>query len=243
MLVLSISNACLFFISCGAVYLGYVLGVSYDFGVGWWLFGGGLFDLALCLLCEGSLFQLRRDLVAFTSHMVAGQEKLFTLRETPADTAGLSMLEGWWWLAFLQLIDHAAFAAFVYSFPKAAGQQVKLIENNDSAEFARRYGDEQSAEQLAQTLNYYMYFAAIGAAGASALLTTNMALAGRAITWFQVIQGCVEHATAVAMVCACAVAVLAVRLLNYADSLPDQVFFSLPFFFAIQIPFFFFFAV
>ena len=85
------------------------------------------------------------------------------------------------------------------------------------------YGGDASADDVAGTVQTLLLSAAGVALGTVLLQGACLWLTVKVTTWFEIVQGFVEHVNAVGLVCALATLGVAVKVLEYQASMPSQV--------------------
>lgn len=96
------------------------------------------------------------------------------------------------------------------------------LHDNNPDEFESRYGSSSKGEVASAATTNLITLASLALASALVLLL-SMWLTVKVTTWFEIVQGFVEHVNAAGLVCATAACFAAVRAIEYSNSLPDQV--------------------
>lgn len=174
----------------------------------------------MCALCEVGARRVFDDILEYAGELVTSD--IESHEDVPNDTVGQSILEGYWWVALLKLCDHLAFAIYVFTYPNATGDRIKELYNNNRDEFDSRFGSADKGEVASAATTNVMTLGALAIVSAL-VLTLSMWLTVKVTTWFEIVQGFVEHVNAVGLVCATAACFSAVHAIQYSNSLPEQV--------------------
>ena len=148
--------------------------------------------------------------------------RMKSIEDVPSDTVGQSIIEGYWWVALLQTLHHLVQVVYIFSYPSVASDHLRSMQENDPHRYENRYGSEDP-DKLGRTVEAILIVCAVAGILVILLHCVSMWLAVRVTTWFEIVQGFVEHVNALGLVCALATIGVAVKVLEYEASMPDQV--------------------
>jgi|MDSY01.1.fsa_nt_gb hypothetical protein len=194
----------------------------YHVQAGTWLLVVCLMDIVAGVICEVGSRRVYKDIRMY-AETNGPARRMASHEDVPNDTVGQSILEAFWWLTLLQLIHHLLFSVYVFSYPTVASDHVRATHRNDPDTFRDRYGGDASADDVAGTVQTLLLSAAGVALGTVLLQGACLWLTVKVTTWFEIVQGFVEHVNAVGLVCALATLGVAVKVLEYQASMPSQV--------------------
>lgn len=152
-----------------------------------------------------------------------GIKRMASHEDVPQDTEGQSILEAFWWITLLQLVHHLVFAIYTFSYPDVASDHIRATNRNDPDAFEDRFGAGADAGDVAHTVRQLLVAAAVIGLATSALNGVCLWLTIKVTTWFEIVQGFVEHVNAFGLVCALATLGATVKILEYEASMPTQV--------------------
>ena len=215
-------NACEALRGAAAAGVGGSMAWAYGSTFGLWLFALNVAGLAACGACEVGARRVHEDITRYAAE-VSGRT-IKSQEDVPNDTVGQSILEGYWWLGLMLAVSHVATAGYGFAFSDVAAESIESMAHNDPERFENEYGDRgSSAATLAATATALTYSAAALSLLASLVLAFNLWLTVKVTTWYEIVQGFVEHVNATGLVAAVVSLFASVKLIEYTNSLPAQV--------------------
>jgi hypothetical protein len=215
------TNVAYLFIRLTALVMGAILWFIYYSDIGMWVFISSLIDMMMVIIGEVGARRVFTDIIKYAENVVSGDIR--SHEDVPNDTVGQSILEGYWWIALLKFCDCVALAIYAFAYPDTTADIIKEEYEHDPDKFHSRFGNDADKGEVAQAATTAVYTCAYLALASGLVLILAMWITIKVTTWFEIVQGFVEHVNALGLVCATATCFASVKAIEYTNSLPEQV--------------------